>query len=219
MRYKWMDEYLLKKRSVTKDFQPVWNWIRYHVGGKMFAAICLDKADEPCYINLKADPEEGLFLQDQYEDIIPGYYSDKRTWISVKTEGKVPDELLMDLLDKAYDLMLNTFSKKQQRLVLGISSCGLECSACGYYKKECEGCSESQGKVFHAPPGQACPLYACAVQKHRYVSCAECQELPCLLWREVRDPGLSEEEFEASIKERTERLETIMRKGRGQYGF
>lgn len=162
MRYKWMDGYLLKKRSVTKDFQPVWNWIRYHAGGKMFAAICLDKA---------------------------------------------------------YDLMLNTFSKKQQRLVLGISSCGLECSACGYYKKECEGCSESQGKVFHEPPGQACPLYACAVQKHRYVSCAECQELPCLLWREVWDPGLSEEEFEASIKERTERLETIMRKGRGQYGF
>ena len=41
MKYDWMDAYVLKKRGVTKDFQPAWNWIRYHVGGKMFAAICL----------------------------------------------------------------------------------------------------------------------------------------------------------------------------------
>ena len=34
MRYTWIDEYLLKKRSVTKDLQPDWNWIRYQIGGK-----------------------------------------------------------------------------------------------------------------------------------------------------------------------------------------
>jgi len=33
MRYDWIDEFLLKKRSVTKDFQPVWKWVRYHMGG------------------------------------------------------------------------------------------------------------------------------------------------------------------------------------------
>ena len=32
----------LNKRSVTKDLQSDWNWIRYHIGGKMFAAVCLD---------------------------------------------------------------------------------------------------------------------------------------------------------------------------------
>ena len=41
MRYEWMDEYLLAKKGVTKDLQADWNWIRYHVGGKMFAALCL----------------------------------------------------------------------------------------------------------------------------------------------------------------------------------
>ena len=32
MKYDWMDAYVLKKRGVTKDFQPVWNWIRYQCG-------------------------------------------------------------------------------------------------------------------------------------------------------------------------------------------
>ena len=53
MRYTWLDSYLCKKRCVTKDFQPVWNWIRYQIGGKMFAAICFDKQNQPYYINLK----------------------------------------------------------------------------------------------------------------------------------------------------------------------
>lgn len=44
MRYEWLDDYLLQKRGVTKGYQPVWNWIRYHIGSKMFAALCLDKA-------------------------------------------------------------------------------------------------------------------------------------------------------------------------------
>lgn len=112
MRYDWMDDFLLKKRCVTKDYQPAWNWVRYQIGGKMFAAQCLDEKGQPYYINLKVDPGESIFLRDQYEDIVPGHYSDKKNWISVKPDGAVPDELLKDLLEKAYLLMLQTFSKK-----------------------------------------------------------------------------------------------------------
>ena len=42
MKYEWIDEYLLKMPGVTKDLQKDWNWIRYQIGGKLFAAICLD---------------------------------------------------------------------------------------------------------------------------------------------------------------------------------
>ena len=112
MRYDWMDAYLLQKRGVSKDFQPVWNWIRYQVGGKMFAAICLDKQGTPYYINLKVDPAEGEWLRGQYADMLPGYYSDGRNWISVKPNGQVPDALLRELLDKARNLMLSSFSKR-----------------------------------------------------------------------------------------------------------
>ena len=56
MRYIWIDEYLLSKKGVTKDLQKDWNWIRYQIGGKMFAAVCLDQNDVPYYITLKLDP-------------------------------------------------------------------------------------------------------------------------------------------------------------------
>lgn len=118
MRYTWIDEYLLSKPAVTKDLKAEWNWIRYMIGGKMFAAILLDWDNKPYYINLKLDPQEGEFLRGQYEDIIPGYYSNKRCWNSVKPDGAVPDELLKELLDKSYGLVLAGFSKKRQKEIL-----------------------------------------------------------------------------------------------------
>ena len=119
MRYIWLDEYLLAKKGVTKDLQPDWNWIRYHIGGKMFAAVCLNDKNEPYYINLKLEPMRGEIMRQQYEDIIPGYYSNKVHWNSIKPDGQVPDDLLKDMLDESYRLVLGGFSKKRQREILG----------------------------------------------------------------------------------------------------
>jgi len=118
MKYNWIDEYLLGKAGVNKDFKAEWNWIRYKIDDKMFAAICLDSSDKPHYITLKLEPSEGEFLRQQYEDIIPGYYMNKVHWNSVKADGNVPDNLLKDMLDKSYQLVLNGFSKKKQREIL-----------------------------------------------------------------------------------------------------
>ena len=101
MPYPWIDDYLLQKPGVTKDLQPDWNWIRYQIGGKLFAAVCLDDQDQPYYITLKLDPAEGDFLRGQYEDILPGYYMNKTHWNSVRVQGSVPDDLLRNLLDEA----------------------------------------------------------------------------------------------------------------------
>lgn len=118
MKYEWLDEYLLKMPGVTKDLQKDWNWIRYQIGGKMFAAICLDDNDKPYYITLKLEPLEGDFWRKQYEDIIPGYYMNKTHWNSVKAEGNVPDDILKDLLEKAYKIVLGSLSKKKQKEIL-----------------------------------------------------------------------------------------------------
>ena len=118
MKYPWIDAYLMEKRGVTKDLQPEWNWIRYQIGGKMFAAICLDDEDQPYYITLKLEPLEGEFWRKQYDDIIPGYYMNKTHWNSVKANGAVPEDLLMDLLDKAYKIVLGSLSKKKQKEII-----------------------------------------------------------------------------------------------------
>ena len=39
-------------------------------------------------------------------------------WNSINPDGAVPDELLKDLLDKSYDLVLAGFSKKKQAEIL-----------------------------------------------------------------------------------------------------
>ena len=118
MRYVWIDEFLLSKKGVTKDLQKDWNWIRYQIGGKMFAAVCLGENNKPYYITLKLEPAEGDFLRSQYEDIIPGYYMNKVHWNSIKPDGEVPDDLLKDLLDKSYQLVLSGFSKKKQMQIV-----------------------------------------------------------------------------------------------------
>ena len=119
MPYPWVDDYLLQKPGVTKDLQPDWNWIRYQIGGKLFAAVCLDDQDQPYYITLKLDPAEGDFLRGQYEDILPGYYMNKTHWNSVRAQGSVPDDLLRNLLDEAYRLVLHALPKKKQWEITG----------------------------------------------------------------------------------------------------
>lgn len=115
MKYMWLDDFLLSKRGVTKDLQAEWNWIRYHVGEKMFAAVCLGEDNKPYYITLKLEPMKGDFLRQQYKDIVPGYYMNKVHWNSINPNGEISYDLLKDLLEKSYFLVLHSFSKKRQR--------------------------------------------------------------------------------------------------------
>ena len=84
----------------------------------MFLAVCLDDNDKPYYITLKLEPLEGELLRKQYKDIIPGFYMNKVHWNSIKPDGEVPDELLKELADKSYNLILQGFSKKRQQEIL-----------------------------------------------------------------------------------------------------
>lgn len=119
MKYLWIDSYLMEKPGVTNDFKQEWQWTRYMIGDKMFAAICKNKEGEDTLITLKLEPSDGDFLRQQYEDIIPGYYMNKTHWNSIKTDGIVPDELLKDMLDKSYQLVLSSLSKKRQKEIVG----------------------------------------------------------------------------------------------------
>lgn len=115
MKYDWLDQYLLDKPGVTKDFKAEWGWTRYLLGDKLFAAICQDETGKEILITLKLNPVEGDFLRQQYEDIIPGYYMNKEHWNSIKTDGAVPDSLLQDMLDKSYGLIMEKLPKKKQK--------------------------------------------------------------------------------------------------------
>ena len=53
-----------------------------------------------------------------YDDIVPGFYMNKVHRNSIKPDGKVPDDLLKELVDKSYNLILKGFSKKRQQEIL-----------------------------------------------------------------------------------------------------
>ena len=120
MQYDFIDDFLLSKKGVTKDFQADWNWIRYKVDDKMFVAICLDDNDKPVYITLKLNPIDGEFFRNNYEDIIPGYYMNKTHWNSIKADGNVPDDVVKELLDKSYNEILNKLTKKKRVEILSL---------------------------------------------------------------------------------------------------
>jgi hypothetical protein len=89
-----------------------------------------------------------------------------------------------------------------------LSVCGVECAACDYLKKgECRGCAAIQGKVFWAgyTGAEICPVFACVAGKG-LSDCGKCPELPCRLWRELKDPNYTDEQHEAGIRERVEKL-------------
>lgn len=118
MKYEWIDEFLMVKPGVTKDLQEEWNWIRYQIEGKMFAAICRDDDNKPVYITLKLEPAEGEFWRGQFEDVIPGYYMNKIHWNSIKADGEVPDDVVKGMLENAYSIVFHSLSKKKQKEIL-----------------------------------------------------------------------------------------------------
>ncbi len=119
--YPWLDEYLLAKPGVAKDFKAEWGWYRYMVGGKLFAALMHPSEQyDPAYagkdlINLKCDPMMAELLRSAHPEVMPGFYSDKRTWNSVNLGGDLQDGQLKMMIDDSYRLVFEKLTKKLQR--------------------------------------------------------------------------------------------------------
>ena len=78
----------------------------YKVGGKMFALVSL--GDTPGAVTLKCDPEISVALRGSYESITPGYYMNKRYWITVVFEGDVPPSMMGDLVVDSHALVVTS---------------------------------------------------------------------------------------------------------------
>jgi predicted DNA-binding protein (MmcQ/YjbR family) len=76
----------------------------FKVGGRMFALVNL--GDGPGVVNLKCDPARALELRETYAGIRPGYHQDKRHWNSVDLDGSVVDDLVRELVEDSYDLVV-----------------------------------------------------------------------------------------------------------------
>lgn len=123
MKYQWLDEYLRNKPGAEKDFKPEWGWDRYMLRGKLFAALCSPGPEHKTYgghtlINLKCDPRRAELYRAEFPEILPGFYCDKRNWIAVFLDGDLPEDVLRELCDHSYDLILSKLPKYIQKALI-----------------------------------------------------------------------------------------------------
>ncbi|MDO4582457.1 MAG: MmcQ/YjbR family DNA-binding protein [Bacillota bacterium] len=123
-KYEWLDGYLLAKAGAVKDYKAEWEWWRYQVGHRMFAATMQPDPHHKGYdgrelLTLKCEPLLAAALREQYPDILPGFYMDKRNWISICLDGAVPEDVLRGLCDQSYELVFGKLTKKLQREITG----------------------------------------------------------------------------------------------------
>jgi predicted DNA-binding protein (MmcQ/YjbR family) len=86
----------------------------FKVAGKMFALSAL--AAEPLSVSLKCDPGLSEQLRRAHAEITPGYHLNKKHWISVRiTSGTLSAEMLGDLVEDSYDLVVAALPERQRR--------------------------------------------------------------------------------------------------------
>lgn len=119
MKYIWLDEYCLSNTGTEKEYKIEWEATLYRIGGKMFAMVGEDKQGRQI-VTLKCEPDFGQFLRDTHKDIMPGYYMNKTHWNSVDLNGDVPDDIVRQMIDMSYTLVLHSLSLKMQRAILEV---------------------------------------------------------------------------------------------------
>jgi predicted DNA-binding protein (MmcQ/YjbR family) len=95
----------------TFPFGP--NTSVFKVGGKMFALSQL--GSDELRISLKCEPALAEQLRQSHEEVIPGYHLNKRHWNTVIVEGALPEQMIKDMIEDSYDLVVSEFPKPRRR--------------------------------------------------------------------------------------------------------
>ena len=84
----------------------------FKVAGKMFAISALGRT--PLEVALKCEPELAVQLRGSYAAVRPGYHLNKRHWNTVTLGEDVPDQLVRDMIEDSYDLVVSALSNKKR---------------------------------------------------------------------------------------------------------
>ena len=90
----------------------------FKVMGKMFALIPTDA--NPPTISLKCDPVLAEMLRQTYPAVIPGYHMNKRHWNTVTSDGTIPDDELLEMIDNSYALVVKGLTKADRERLMGL---------------------------------------------------------------------------------------------------
>jgi predicted DNA-binding protein (MmcQ/YjbR family) len=109
MHFDELIHFCFQLKGATETFPFDKTTLVIKVQGKMFALV---DVDHPTGINLKCDPERSIELRERYDGIQPGYHMSKKHWNTVSLEGLVSDDLIRELIQHSYDLVVQSLPKK-----------------------------------------------------------------------------------------------------------
>src|SRR5215212_7582856 len=96
--------------GATEDFPFRPDVSVFKVAGKMFALSMLDRT--PLEVSVKCEPDLAVQLRDSYGAIRPGYHLNKRHWNTITLDGTLSDQLVRDLIEDSYDLVVSALPKR-----------------------------------------------------------------------------------------------------------
>ena len=111
MTFETFKAYCLSKSGAWEDYPFDERVCVFKVFDKMFA-LCVD--EEPLHVNLKCDPIYALELRSLYSAVSAGYHMNKKHWNTIEANSDVDDNLLKELVDDSYALIVSKLTKKQK---------------------------------------------------------------------------------------------------------
>jgi predicted DNA-binding protein (MmcQ/YjbR family) len=85
----------------------------FKVGGKIFALSQL--GGNPLKVSLKCEPALAEELRKLHRAIVPGYHLNKQHWNTVTIDGSLGEEMIRDMVEDSYDLIVSSLPKTRQR--------------------------------------------------------------------------------------------------------
>ncbi|MFY9997363.1 MAG: MmcQ/YjbR family DNA-binding protein [Leclercia sp.] len=85
----------------------------FKVGGKIF--MLMGVAHGRLHVSLKSDPQKSLLNQQIYRSIEPGYHLNKKHWISLYAGDDISPELIADLVNDSWNLVVDKLPKRTQK--------------------------------------------------------------------------------------------------------
>jgi predicted DNA-binding protein (MmcQ/YjbR family) len=102
-------DHCLTKAAVTESFPFDASTLVFKVAGKMFALCDIDHFTG---VNLKCDPERAVDLRERYDGVEPGWHMSKVHWNTLRPGRDVPADLVRELIDHSYDLVVASLTRK-----------------------------------------------------------------------------------------------------------
>lgn len=82
---------------------------------KMFALSSLE--GDPLSVSLKCEPAIAVQLRIDFEEITTAYHFNKIHWNGIRLDGSLPDQMVVDMIEDSYDLVVASLNKDQRALL------------------------------------------------------------------------------------------------------